>query len=196
MKKSTKLGVGASLLLLGTIALSGCTASFCSTNDKAHILYMYDFGVSEYYNDAGSGDNTHELVRGFSNLYVSANRPTNSKSGIYGADNQALKNYIALPTNEYFVELDTTVLQYATVEYHNEHSGETSVVKFSELSTSYIDKIVSRTEANKDNNSYVFVQDILDEYGFLKFGDSVNSGKKQKLWINFDNYRRITDLDG
>ena len=185
MKKSTKFGLGASLLLLGTVALSGCTASFCSVDDKAHILYMYDFGVSEYYNDAGSGDATHEPVRGFSNLYVSANRPTDSKSGIGTADSNALKAYVAIPTNKYFIEFDTTLLQHATVEMYNIEAS-TKVTTFSEVPSSYTDKIVSRTEANKNDASKVFVQDILDVFGYIKFADSFNA--KQKLWTNFDQY--------
>ena len=38
MKKGTKIGLGLAGLLLGVVALSGCTNSFCSVNDKAHIL--------------------------------------------------------------------------------------------------------------------------------------------------------------
>ena len=49
MKKSTKIGLGIGGLLLGTLLLSGCTNSFCSTVDKAHILYAIDHGVCEYY---------------------------------------------------------------------------------------------------------------------------------------------------
>ena len=48
MKRSTKLGLGGALLLLGTVVLSGCTASFCSVTDKAHMLYAFDYGVTEY----------------------------------------------------------------------------------------------------------------------------------------------------
>ena len=62
MKKITKLGIGGLGLLLGAMVLTGCTASFCSTNDKAHIMYMYDYGVSEYKNDAGTSDNPNSPV--------------------------------------------------------------------------------------------------------------------------------------
>ena len=46
MKKGTNIGVGIVSLLLGVVALSGCTNSFCTVVDKAHILYAIDHGVS------------------------------------------------------------------------------------------------------------------------------------------------------
>ena len=49
MKKGTKLGIGLAALLMGGMVLSGCTNSFCSTTDKAHILYAIDFGVCKYF---------------------------------------------------------------------------------------------------------------------------------------------------
>ena len=49
MKKRTKLTVLGLTVLAGTVLLSGCTASFCSPSDKAHILYAFDYGVCDYY---------------------------------------------------------------------------------------------------------------------------------------------------
>ena len=48
MKKRTKLLTGALTVLAGVLLLSSCTASFCSETDKAHILYAFDYGVSDY----------------------------------------------------------------------------------------------------------------------------------------------------
>ena len=49
MKKHVKLGLGAIALFGSAMVLTGCTNSFCSKEDKAHILYAFDFGVSEYH---------------------------------------------------------------------------------------------------------------------------------------------------
>ena len=49
MKRGTKIGLGLAGLLMGVVALSGCTNSFCTVVDKAHILYAIDHGVSQYY---------------------------------------------------------------------------------------------------------------------------------------------------
>ena len=51
MKRRTKLSLFGGVLLLGTIALSGCTNSFCSTKDKAHMMYAFDFGVTAFYSE-------------------------------------------------------------------------------------------------------------------------------------------------
>ncbi|MBO6280745.1 MAG: membrane protein insertase YidC [Bacilli bacterium] len=48
MKKGTKIGLGVALLALGTIAITGCTQSFCSNIDSARIMYAYDPGITRY----------------------------------------------------------------------------------------------------------------------------------------------------
>lgn len=186
MKKSTKFGLLGAMLLVGVTALSGCTASFCSTNDKAHILYMFDYGVSEYHNEAGT-DN--ELVRGFSNLYVSAARPTDAKSGIAGADAAAIKANLSIPTDKFFVEFDTTLLQHAVVASYNDSITGNGVANFTDVPSDYIAKIVSVDKTNNEvaPEGKIAVQDILDEFGYLKFADSYTE-KANTLWTNYDAY--------
>ncbi len=46
MKKGTKIGIGATLLLLGVMAVSSCTQSFCSPTDTARIMYAFDPGLT------------------------------------------------------------------------------------------------------------------------------------------------------
>ena len=58
MKRKAKLTLGGIALLLGTVALSGCTASFCTVTDKAHILYAFDYGVTDYVEAEGAGEDT------------------------------------------------------------------------------------------------------------------------------------------
>ena len=48
MKKGTKIGLGVGLLLLGTIAVTSCTQSFCSATDTARIMYAYDPGITHF----------------------------------------------------------------------------------------------------------------------------------------------------
>ncbi len=45
MKKTHKTALKIAALVLGIFAFTGCTANFCSVNDKAHILYNYDPGL-------------------------------------------------------------------------------------------------------------------------------------------------------
>ena len=48
MKRKTKLALGGISLLFGAVVLSGCTASFCTVTDKAHMLYAFDYGITDY----------------------------------------------------------------------------------------------------------------------------------------------------
>ena len=59
MKKGTKIGIGASTLLLGVLALTSCTQSFCTPTDTGRIMYAFDPGVTRY---AAQGSETFEVV--------------------------------------------------------------------------------------------------------------------------------------
>ena len=62
MKRRTKLGLFGGAFLLGTIALSSCTSSFCSTKDKAHMMYAFDFGVTAFYSENNAEGTRDQLV--------------------------------------------------------------------------------------------------------------------------------------
>ena len=55
MKKSTKRILTFGGLFMAVVLISGCTASFCSNNDRANILYTYEKGVSVYEDNAVGG---------------------------------------------------------------------------------------------------------------------------------------------
>ena len=111
MKKRTKLTVLGLSLIAGSLILSGCTASFCSVNDKAHILYAFDYGVSDYYDHEVEG--SKQVFEGNTNIYYVVNRPTSTSSGIGKADSDATKAGLALPSNNYFEKMDLLVLENA-----------------------------------------------------------------------------------
>ena len=116
MKKRTKLTIAGISILAGAILLSGCTASFCSVDDKAHILYAYDYGVSDYYDAANKPEGALEVFPGNTNIYYVINRPTNTGSGIGKADKDAGSANIQTPSNNYFVKMDQLVLENALAE--------------------------------------------------------------------------------
>ena len=142
MKKRTKLTIGGLALLAGTLLLSSCTASFCSPEDKAHILYAFDYGVSDYYDAASKPEGALQVFEGNTNVYYVVNVPTSTSSGIGKAIKDAGNNNIKIPSETYYVKLDQLVLERALTEAH-------------------LDKATVDLEG---------VISALDTYGYLKYG--------------------------
>ena len=157
MKKRTKLTVGAMSVLAGVLLLSSCTASFCSDLDKAHILYAFDYGVSDYYDKKEEG--TQPVFEGNTNVFYKAVMPSSNQSGLGKTNADAAKAGIHTPTVDYYVQMDKLVLTNALKKYKGDSVDFTKV-------------------------TYAEVIDALDEYGYLKFYDQ-NDGDKPKLWNNW-----------
>ena len=155
MKKRTKLTILGISILGGALLLGGCTASFCSVNDKAHMLYAFDYGVSDYYSaeerpvDQNGNPIGEPIFPGNTNVYYLVNRPTNTGSGIGKADNDATNASISLPSNDYFVKMDQIVLENAL------RSRDSSV----DLAAVTLPDVLN----------------ALDQYGYLKYSGT-------KLW--------------
>ncbi len=158
MKKGIKFGVAGGLLLLGAITLSSCTASFCSPKDKAHMLYAFDFGVTAYYTNEDKPDEAIPL-EGFNDVYYTAEYDNNQ--AVKKIVDSAIDQGYREPSIEYFIEMDRVVLDHALQE-----SG-----------------ITDTSNLGRDD-----IIDALDEYGYLKYYDTVN--EKIKLWSNWDVYNQ------
>ena len=117
MKKGTKLGIGLAALLMGGMVLSGCTNSFCSTTDKAHILYAIDFGVCKYFDSeeearAQTTESAIGQVEGLNNVWYSAKfENCKSLNKIYTTARD--KQKLLVPSIDYYIELDNVVLKHA-----------------------------------------------------------------------------------
>lgn len=166
MKKGTKLFLGGFALLLGAAVLTGCTQSFCSTNDKASMLYAFDGGVTAYY-DAADTEKPSDAVAldGFDHIYITYSLDNSPKlKEIYST---AISSNIATPTVEYWKTLDTVVLKHVL-------AGE-----FNKTLTSYSDVTLEQ------------INTALKEFGYFKFTDSNPDHVKEKnkvLWSNWDLY--------
>ena len=130
MKKGAKLGLGLTALLLGGLVLSGCTNSFCSTVDKAHIMYAIDFGVSKYYSSEEEAKAASETavvgqVEGLNNVWYSA-QLENCKSLKKIHDAALNSQKINVPTLKYYIELDNVVLKHA-IEDEGDNMSEVTV---------------------------------------------------------------------
>ena len=156
MKKRTKLLTGALTVLAGVLLLSSCTASFCSETDKAHILYAFDYGVSDY-SETKVDDTYKPVFEGNTFIYYKVEVPTNSGSGIGKANSEAAKVGLQTPSNTYYEKVDEYVLKKALGEVDAKYKAETA-----------------------DFTTVTFAEaiDALDRFGYLKF-----SG--EKLWDNW-----------
>ena len=156
MKKRTKLLTGALTVLAGVLLLSSCTASFCSETDKAHILYAFDYGVSDY-SETKVDDTYKPVFEGNTSIYYKVEVPTNTGSGIGRANSEAAKVGLQTPSNTYYEKVDEYVLKKALGEVDAKYKAETA-----------------------DFTTVTFAEaiDALDRFGYLKF-----SG--EKLWDNW-----------
>ena len=180
MKKGTKLGLGIGGLLLGALLLSGCTNSFCSTVDKAHILYAIDHGVCQYYeteDEAKAASDSYGLVPG-TNVYFAAS--FDNCGNLRKIINSATKEGISVPSLKYYIALDNVVLDHA-IQQRADDSSRTA------------DEIKANLTA-EEIGSAKETSGLLYDYGYLKYYGT-NEKESKKLWENwvaFDNEARLT----
>ena len=187
MKKGTKIGLGLGALLIGSLLLSGCTASFCSTVDKAHILYVIDHGVCEYYDSqeeavANAKQNGAEggYVAQLEGTNVWYNASLNYCGSLQKIYNNANNQLFGVPTLKYYIAFDEVVLEHA-IEAYALDTGNSAATLKAELTA---EKIGSARE----KSGYLF------DYGYLKFyGPSTNSDgtvikESKKLYVNWGLY--------
>ena len=187
MKRKTKLALGGLTLALGAVVLSGCTASFCTVTDQAHMLYAFDYGASNYYTE---GDfSVVAYIDGKADqmavLDIKYQRYSDTdRTGLYeycstykAIDENATKNGIRLPTIEFLSTLDSVVLGHALYA-----DGITTV-------DAAVSTIKNKSQLIRDYTSKDYTtaeKGVLDKYGYLKYEDSYN--ERKNLWTNFDVY--------
>ena len=174
MNRRTKLGLFGGIILLGTVALSGCTSSFCSTKDKAHMMYAFDFGVTEFYSEQNE-ENTREILSvgeyTFNNIYVEysmANCPALLK-----IQDAAVKANIATPSLNYWKEVDKIAL--------------TKI--FDAAKTTYDLSKVVVNKAEDATDAFDLKEDVLKDFGYIKFyyETDVSYTHTKIRWENLDN---------
>ena len=173
MKRKTKFGLGIATLAIGVLALSGCTASFCSTTDKAHIAAAYTYGVVKYYEKSnidttdannlkvlGTNEKAYELttVAGIENVYFTYSYANNKDGELYHTNEKALSSNIGFPNNyEYWASMDLVLLEKA----------------YTKAGSPAID---SAEKVNK----------LVFDYGYLRYDSSNND--TDKLWDDWSTF--------
>ena len=167
MKRSKKIALAGVGLLIGASMLSSCTASFCSVNDKAHMLYVLDYGVTAYYSEEYATNNPDANLAkldGFNNVYysVSFDNCPSLKTIIDASKQQG----IVVPSLAFYQKMDELVLERAIEE------------------TMIANELDATEVANLTANDLVGEKGILATYGYLKFADD-NPEKKEVLFDNW-----------
>ena len=168
MKKGTKIGLGAIALLGGAMILTGCTNSFCSKEDKAHILYAFDAGVTQYYDASEAAELTAEgytvkNLEGFNNVvYVASLSNSNILQTI--VSDATSKQSFAAPSLDYFVEFDKQFLNLAVEASGLEKANVTAAM------------------INGEGDDH----GILSEHGDLKFYIKSDVKKENVIWNNWN----------
>lgn len=157
MKRSKKLALAGIGLFIGASMLSSCTASFCSSTDKAHMLYVFDYGVTAYYSGEYASQNPElnlEKLDGYNDVYY--NVSFDNCSALNTIIEAAKKQGLIIPSLNYFQKMDQLVLERAIAENGIEKSEVT------------VDLITGDKQ-------------LLDTYGYLKYFDDTIT-EKTKLW--------------
>ena len=196
MKRKTRLIIGGFSLLLGAVVLSSCTASFCSVTDKAHILYAFDYGVTDYRAE-GADTQAQAYINGSLITLDNVNYKgfsaddSQARAQIYefcstnkSIDENATTNGVKLPTIKFLTTLDSVVLGHAIEAAYTNETLKTrwNLTSISNASSELTTDAVVRDYQDTDTEH----KGILDVYGYLKYDDSVN--EKPALWTNYDKY--------
>ena len=163
MKRKTRIGLAIATLGVGVLALAGCTSSFCSTTDKAHMLAAYDNGVSRFYNadDASKPtENCYEIkLNGVNNVWFDYKYSYNN-GGLTKAIETAQKNNVATQDVEgncqYWASMDLVIIEKAIAE------------------------------SKRTINSAEEMNLLLTDYGYMRFASKTEDNKLWDEWSSYD----------
>lgn len=180
MKKKTKLALGGLALALGAVILTGCTKSFCSVTDKAHILYQIDYGVTTYYDSASVPDNETVFdltLADYPNITgIKYSIGLTDANALVKVNEAATKTNISVPSVLYWEQMDLIVLKEAL-----------DADPANKTKTNWTAADIRAPFERSSTESYT--KGVLDKYGYLKFyWDSTIEGEKEGLWKNFERY--------
>ena len=187
MKKRTKLGLFGGTLLLGMVALSSCTNSFCSTKDKAHMMYAFDYGVTGFYNEQNDEGTREQLVvDGITYDHVYVDYSYNNCPAVKKIIDAAEKSNIAVPTLGYWKIFD----EYALSESFN---AARATYDFTNMTLVGDEETYEGTE----DNVVDIKEDLLKDYGYVKFyyKTDVSYTHTKVRWENWDEILELVTAD-
>ncbi len=204
MKKETRTKLLGGLgLLVGALVLSGCTANFCSEEDKANMAYPYEQGVTVYCDKAdipsayapfaeqvwSDNDTVYKYIPVNTSGYYAAKKANFLTNTIISS---AITSNYLIPSQAYFAAFDQKLLDEVVTTaiangytFKKDASGNpVTLMNRSQLTAADINPFDSPdcvgNETNVKANSY----SLLRNFGYLKFYDTVN----KTMWGNWKNW--------
>jgi YidC/Oxa1 family membrane protein insertase len=192
LKKTTI--VSGAALILGAVLLSGCTANFCSNEDKACIAYPYDQGVTVYCDADYAGMATYKAagqawnpIAGNTNVWayvpVSDAGAFSAVKSTYLASvlTSATSSGYSLPSQGYFKFIDQKVLDYSIDQALA--AGFNGITDKAAIKASDLNPF---TEPDYDgngseNDEKINKNSILRSFGYSKFYEE-NPDSSNKNW--------------
>ena len=167
MKKITKFALVGFGLVISAGILSSCTASFCSEQDTAKILYTMERGVTKYYDEKPT-DVASELVKEhqIGNLtYYTTSSIENSKILRETVIPKLVESNYFVPPIEFFELIDEWVLEEAT------KGVESTITSVGAISTkeTITNEDGSKNEYYKTNYDQNTLYGVLNRYGYRKY---------------------------
>ena len=186
MKKGTKIGLSIAATLLGVVALSSCTQSFCSKIDQARMMYAFEPGITRYENNgtdtlevAGSYKienvkitvaDWYDDINGFAFSEAKKDRLTYFNA-IISSSKSAGYVTITKESKDYYAAMDELVID-KILTVASEKEGELNL------------KL-------NDEKDYAKFNRIVSQYSYLKFISKAN-GKLYDTYNEFDYTVRTT----
>lgn len=177
MKKKLKIGLAFAALFLGATVLTSCTASFCSNEDTARIMYTFDKGTTKYYKEGVEGiPEEAKKLDGFTDVYyVSAvSNSTIIKSVV--DSNPALYT----PSLNYYIAFDTEARNIAIDLYKTENNF-TETINYDKLSE-ILDLNSSKEDLFSKSHGFGYTRfKSKDSEDLFSGYDAINTKLKEKL---------------
>ena len=198
MKRRTKLGLALATVGFGAIALSGCTASFCSTIDVARMKYAFEPGITRL----EQGTDTFEFV-GQTNTYKITGVKLAVAEWVKDADNDHVGKFIFQESTtdpegspEFELKYLNAIIKksreagYVTVDGNAaEYFKRYDYLALNAIFAKAADEKASSVELDySDEAERATINRDLSFYSYLRFSD----GKKATAnWIQFNKEARL-----
>ena len=197
MKRRTKIGLALATTGFGVLALSSCTASFCSVTDVARMKYAFEPGITRL--EAGSDT---LVFHGENHTYTISNVSLAVATWVAPVDESVYGKFVFNPDNEetrkeltYYNDI-IKAAKDAQVKTIDEHAVE-YLKRFDILALNAIFGKAADENDGDLTRSYTEYEELIERdlsfFSYLRFSDGADATAN---WKAFDSQARLAIADG